>query len=83
MQSSHYVLQGLLYAVALHRYLRWRLPGYDPARDLAGIHYLFVRGMAGAATPEVDGAPTGVFGWRPPAALVGALSDVLDGGSAT
>ena len=30
MQRSHYVLQALLYSVALHRYLRWRLPGYDP-----------------------------------------------------
>ena len=24
MQGSHYALQALLYAVALHRYLRWR-----------------------------------------------------------
>ncbi len=47
MQRSHYVLQGLLYSVALHRYLRWRLPGYDPATDLAGVHYLFLRGMLG------------------------------------
>ncbi len=27
MQRSHYVLQALLYSVALHRYLRWRLAG--------------------------------------------------------
>ena len=27
---AHYALQALLYTVALHRYLRWRLPGYDP-----------------------------------------------------
>ena len=31
MVAAHYPLQALLYAVALHRYLRWRLPGYDPA----------------------------------------------------
>ena len=43
---SHYALQALLYAVALHRYLRWRLPGYDPDRDLAGVLYLFLRGHA-------------------------------------
>ncbi|HUG86201.1 MAG TPA: UvrD-helicase domain-containing protein, partial [Euzebya sp.] len=47
MQHSHYVLQGLVYRVALHRYLRWRLPGYDPARHLGAIGYTFLRGMAG------------------------------------
>ena len=26
MTHSHYGLQALLYTVALHRYLRWRLP---------------------------------------------------------
>ena len=30
MQRAHYPLQALFYVVALHRYLRWRLPGYDP-----------------------------------------------------
>ena len=30
MLRAHYPLQALLYLVALHRYLRWRLPGYDP-----------------------------------------------------
>jgi exodeoxyribonuclease V beta subunit len=80
MQRMHYVLQGLLYTVALHRYLRWRLPGYDPERHLAGMLYLFLRGMAGAETPLVDGEPCGVFAWRPPGALVVELSDVLDRG---
>jgi exodeoxyribonuclease V beta subunit len=81
MQRMHYMLQGLLYTVALHRYLRWRLPAYDPERNLAGILYLFVRGMAGAATPVVDGTPCGVFAWRPPSTLVAELSDVLDRGA--
>ena len=48
MQRAHYGLQALLYTVALHRYLRWRLPGYDPERHLAGVLYLFLRGMTGA-----------------------------------
>ena len=47
MQHAHYALQALLYTVALHRYLRWRLPGYDPERNLAGVLYLFLRGMVG------------------------------------
>ena len=79
----HYVLQGLLYTVALHRYLRWRLPDYAVGRNLAGILYLFLRGMAGADTPVVDGGRCGVFAWQPPAELVVELSDVLDRGGAS
>ena len=75
MSRAHYGLQALLYAVALHRYLRWRMPGYEPGRHLAGVLYLFVRGMAG----EPD---AGVFAWAPPGDLVTALSDVLDRGGA-
>jgi exodeoxyribonuclease V beta subunit len=75
MRRAHYVLQALLYCVALHRYLRWRLPGYDPDRHLGPVLYLFVRGMAGPATPE--GA--GVFTWTPPTGLVPELSDLLAG----
>jgi exodeoxyribonuclease V beta subunit len=82
MQRSHYALQALLYLVALHRYLRWRLPGYVPARDLGGAVYLFLRGMTGAATPAMDGGRCGVFAWQPPAGLVEALSDLLDRGRA-
>ena len=52
MRRAHYWLQALLYTVALHRYLRWRLPGYAPERNLAGVLYLFLRGMTGAATPR-------------------------------
>ena len=48
MEHAHYGLQALLYTVALHRYLRWRLPDHDPERDIAGVLYLFVRGHAGA-----------------------------------
>ncbi|MBV8954838.1 MAG: PD-(D/E)XK nuclease family protein, partial [Solirubrobacterales bacterium] len=79
MSRAHYGLQTLLYAVALHRYLRWRLADYDPQRHLVAVLYLFLRGMAGAKTPSVDGQPCGVFAWRPPAPLVSSLSDLLDG----
>lgn len=82
MHRAHYPLQALLYSAALHRYLRWRLPGVDPGRAVAGVLYLFVRGMTGPSTPRVDGRPCGVFAWRPPHGLVGALSDLLDRGAA-
>ena len=79
MGHSDYPLQALLYAAVLHRFLRWRQPGYDPERHLGGVLYLYLRGMCGPDTPLVDGAPCGVFAWRPPVALVEALSDLLDG----
>jgi exodeoxyribonuclease V beta subunit len=81
MLHRHYGLQALLYTVALHRYLRWRLPGYDPDRHVAGVLYLFLRGMTGPDTPTADGGPCGVFAWRPPGALIEALSDVFDRGA--
>ncbi|NNG38542.1 UvrD-helicase domain-containing protein [Flexivirga sp. ID2601S] len=81
MGHSDYPLQALLYAVVLHRYLRWRLPGYTPEHHLGGVLYLYLRGMAGEATPIINGQPTGVFSWRPPTALVTAISDLLDGRS--
>ncbi|MDO9410099.1 UvrD-helicase domain-containing protein [Patulibacter sp.] len=82
MRDADYALQGLLYLVALHRYLRWRLPDHDPERDIAGLLYLFVRGMRGADTPRVDGTPTGVFAWHAPGALLEAVSDLFDRGGA-
>ena len=77
--AAHYPLQALLYSAALHRFLRWRLPGYDPGLHLGGVLYLFLRGMAGPGTPTQAEVPCGVLSWRPPAALVAELSDLLDG----
>jgi exodeoxyribonuclease V beta subunit len=85
MRSAHYPLQAMLYSVALHRFLRWRVPGYDPSTHLGGVLYLFLRGMCGPATPTADDpdqAPYGVFSWSPPTSLVTDLSDLLDRGQA-
>lgn len=75
MLRTHYVLQALLYSVALHRYLRWRQPDYDPHQHLGPVLYLFVRGMCGPDSP----AGAGVFEWQPPPGLIVALSDLLAG----
>lgn len=75
MIAHHYLLQYHLYLVALHRHLRVRLSGYDPARHLGGAGYVYLRGLRG----------DGVSGWfvdRPPVALVESLDRVLDGGDA-
>lgn len=83
MQRAHYPLQALLYAVALHRYLRWRIAGYSPDRHFGGVFYLFLRGMTGTDAPRVGEDPCGVFAWRPPTRLIAALSDLLDAGEAS
>jgi exodeoxyribonuclease V beta subunit len=80
MLLAHYPLQALLYEVALHRYLRWRLPRYEPSAHLGGVLYLFLRGMCGPEVEFPDGSVPGVFGWQPPAELVVSASDLLAGG---
>ncbi|MGU3294730.1 UvrD-helicase domain-containing protein [Williamsia sp. M5A3_1d] len=75
MIRSHYPLQALLYSVALHRYLRWRLVDYDPHRHLGPVCYLFVRAMIGPDTPP----GCGVFTWPLPPVVVTELSDLLAG----
>ncbi len=82
MVEHDYPLQALLYSVALHRYLRWTLAGYDPEVHLGGVAYLFLRGMTGSDVATTDGRPDGVFGWELPARLVVELSDLLDGRTA-
>lgn len=54
MVKHHYPLQAHLYMVALHRFLEWRLPGYDPQRNLGGYVYVFLRGVP---EPEQLSAP--------------------------
>ena len=69
---SEYDLQYLLYSVALHRWLRFRLPGYDYGRHFGGVRYLFCRGLqAGLADSP------GVFASLPPRALVESLDALL------
>ena len=75
MIAAHYPLQAMLYSVALHRYLRWRIQDYHPARHLGPVQYHFVRGMAGPDTPP----GCGVFEWALPPGLVVDLSDALAG----
>lgn len=77
MAAHHYPLQALIYAVATHRFLRWRLADYDPTIHLGGSAYLFLRGMIGAETPHVDGHPHGVASWTIPPELVIDASNLL------
>ena len=59
MLSHHYPLQAHLYLLALDRYLRWRLDGYDPERHLGGYAYVFLRGISpkGGSGLVIEPAP--------------------------
>ncbi len=73
MARGHYYLQYHLYSLAVHRWLRQRLPDYDYARHFGGVYYLFLKGM----TPK-GGKDYGVFYERPPAGRLERLGELLD-----
>jgi exodeoxyribonuclease V beta subunit len=78
MATQHYPLQAHLYLVALHRYLAWRLPDYDPRRHLGGYIYVFVRGTPGALPADRLEAPVpGMVIERPPLGRLLALDQAL------
>jgi exodeoxyribonuclease V beta subunit len=76
MAHHNYPLQAILYLVALHRYLRWRLRDYQPDVHLGGAAYLFLRGMDPALDPA---AAAGVAWWTPPLPAVLAVDRLLSG----
>jgi exodeoxyribonuclease V beta subunit len=82
MVQHGYHLQALLYALALHRHLRQRLPGYRFDAHFGGVLYLFVRGVRPGWT-LADGRVAGVHAQRPTLQLLDELSALFDGEGAT
>jgi exodeoxyribonuclease V beta subunit len=76
MVRECYDLQYLIYTVALHRYLRHRVPGYHYERHFGGVFYLFLRGMHPAL-----GAAAGVFAARPEREWIEALDASMETGT--
>jgi len=72
MRENFYFLQYSLYAAALDRYLRMRVPEYDYDRHFGGVYYLFLRGMDANRSPE-----SGVFFDRPQRETIDRLADAL------
>jgi len=72
MAREHYYLQYLVYCLALHRFLKLRLPDYDCARHFGGVFYLFLRGI----DPHGK-ADTGIFRDHPEPALIEKLDQLL------
>ncbi len=72
MIAHDYVLQYLIYVIALDRHLSQRLEGYDYDVHFGGVYYLFLRGLAQSHAPGC-----GVFFDRPPAELIRRASALL------
>ncbi len=72
MREHHYDLQYHIYTLALHQYLRLRVPGYDYNRDFGGVCYVFLRGVSRERGPNY-----GIFSNRPEPQLVHALGEAL------
>jgi len=71
MAQHRYDVQAALYMLALHRLLRARLgSAYDPAQQLGGAVYLFLRG--------IDGPAGGCCTMPAPWALLDGLDDMLN-----
>lgn len=75
MKEGYYTLQALIYAVAVHQYLKLRLRGYRYDTHFGGILYIFVRGVDPARGPDY-----GISRTRPSEALIERLSAELIGG---
>lgn len=71
MVAHSYPLQYLIYSLALHRYLKTRLPNYDSEQHFGGVYYLFIRGM------NKEWGQAGVYFERPSTALLEALDKCM------
>lgn len=68
--DAQYYLQYWLYTLALHRYLKKVLKGYDYDTHFGGVRYFFIRGY------QAEGQ--GVFQDRPSRALINALDGLMN-----
>ena len=71
IMENCYDLQYHIYTVALDKFLRQRLAGYNYDSHFGGVHYVFLRGLD-PARPEL-----GLFHARPSAEALARLSSRL------
>jgi exodeoxyribonuclease V beta subunit len=60
MRDDLYILQYHLYVIALHQYLKTRIPDYDYETHFGGVFYIFLRGV----NPDT-GSNAGIYRDRP------------------
>ncbi|WP_174891010.1 exodeoxyribonuclease V subunit beta [Candidatus Hamiltonella defensa] len=73
MAEHRYDLQYQLYTLALHRYLRHRIPNYQYERDFGGVIYLFLRGVDSQTLGQ------GIFHCCPSFQLIEGLDQLFKG----
>ena len=76
MLEHRYDVQYQLYTLALHRYLKTRIPDYDYDRHFGGVCYLFLRGMTGETG-------SGVYATKPEPAHIERLDRLFAGEEVT
>jgi exodeoxyribonuclease V beta subunit len=76
MEDNFYILQSHLYVLALHHYLKTRLPNYSYRDHFGGVFYIFLRGV----DPQ-KGKEFGLYRDFPGEELIEALSENLIGRS--
>ena len=83
MIAAHYPLQALLYAVALHRFLRWRLPrATTRSATSAACSTCSCAACAGRTPRSVDGVPVrGLLAGGRPRRWSSSCPDLLDRGA--
>lgn len=74
MIDHRYDFQYQLYSLALHRFLRSRLPDYDYEQHFGGAYYLFLRGI----DRESRAQDSGVFYNRPSQEFIEQLDQLFD-----
>jgi len=71
MVEHRYDFQYVLYTLALHRFLRSRLPDYDYDQHVGGVFYLFLRGLQAQSQ-------TGIFYTKPDKVLIEQLDELFE-----
>jgi len=73
MEHRLYILQYHIYAVALHKYLKIRMPEYRYEKNFGGIYYIFLRGISGKGDDDF-----GIYHDRPDETLINRLCDLFE-----
>lgn len=72
MSKSSYILQYLIYTVALHKYLQRRVKNYNYEKHFGGVYYIFLRGLNSQAAKG-----NGVYFDLPDYALIRQLEQLM------
>jgi len=72
IKSDYYNLQYYIYTLALHQYLKWRMPKYKYENDFGGVFYVFIRGVNSQLGPEF-----GIFNDVPESKFIEKLGRLL------